>query len=52
MRQVERQSRLRHPFRSDTRMVIDTQSRIEREPLSDILPEVHIACHLVFMFIH
>ena len=52
MRQVECQSGLRQPFCSDTGMMINAQSCVEREPVPDILPEVHIACHLVFMLIH
>lgn len=52
MRQMESQPCLRHLLRTYTGMVVDAKSGIKGKPRANILPEIHITCHFVFMLIY
>ena len=42
-------SRLGHPFAARRGVVVIAQTCIDGEPLRDVLTEIHVACHLVFL---
>ena len=49
---MEGQSGLRHPLRTEVRMVVHTKAGIEGQPGSDVLPEIHITGHFMLRDIH